>query len=327
MSSIFFLMSITTNVTIFQFLYVLMGLLSYLREPSTTILIAESVERSERRSVYARLGFIEGIGGVTGLAMCTLTVNLLGYKELLRLTCPLLLISFFLALLTIRDPALYIERFLDRYDRLIGNIETFSFHMTDRGTLAPTLEKGWHLGREPNMAFFGLGRTLFAFAASNAFTPLPIYLLAKAKFPTSTIFASFFIRSLFGAASFLVASRLVEMGGGRAVKLATGMRAVLINFLPMTILFPMPFSVMSVATLLSLIAFSWSLYSVGTDLTMVEYVSPGRLGFYDALSGIGGALGGFTAGLLPTLYGFETSFLISSGLFASALVFFTLGLG
>ena len=325
-SIVLLLMSVTTSVVLFQGLYVLMNLVDYIKGPSTRILIAESYESSGRGSVLAKQSFVEGIGEAMGLALCSFTINLFGYKAFLSLTGPLVLASFFLALFTIRDPPLYIERFLDRLDRQVVNIETFSFNLTERGTMSPGWRNGLSAGREPNMGLFGLGRAFFSFAASNAFTVLPVYLLVKAGFPNSIIFASFLIRSIFGAASFLFIGKVIGNEGNGVVKLATGARVLLVLVLPAAVLLPMPFSVVAVATLLSAIAFSWSLYSVGVEIVTLTYASPGSLGVYDALTGIGGAIGSFTGGLIPTLYGFDALYVVSSVLFASALLIFFIGL-
>lgn len=322
-SLVLFLMPLVSSVTIFQVSYVMMNLVAYLKGPSTGVLIAESFERSERSSVLARLGFVEGIGGAAGLAFCSLTVNYLGYKTLLKLTGPLVVASVLLCLSAMYDPPIYMERFLDRLDRLTGSIETFSYHLTDRGSLAPNWK--WR-GHEPNMAIFGLGTVFFAFAASNAFTSLPVYLLVRAKLPTSTIFTSFLVRSVFGATTFLVSSRWVGSEGSSIVKLGTLMRIILVILLPPTVMLPMPYTVVGITAILSAIAFSWSLYSVGVDTVTLTYASQGSLGVYDALTGIGGAAGAFTGGLIPTLFSFEVLFMVSSGLFAFALLLFILGL-
>lgn len=323
-SLVLFLMSVITNVTIFQLLYVLMNLVAYIKGPSTSVLIAESFERSRWSSVLAKHGFVEGIGGAAGLAFCSFTINQLGYGNLLKLTASLVLASVFLCLLAIHDVPIYVERFLDRLDRLTENIETFSYRLTDSGSLAPNSQ--WRFGREPNIALFGLGTAFFAFAASNAFTSLPVYLLVKAKLPISIIFTSFLIRSIFGAISFPVSSKWVSSEGGGIVKLATVIRIILITLFPVTVLLPTPYSAVAITAILSIIAFSWSLYSVGVDIVILRYASSGSLGVYDALTGIGGAVGGLTGGLVPTFFGFEVLFIISSGLFAFALVLFILGL-
>ena len=323
---ILFLMTMAASVILFQILFVLMELVGYLRGPSTSVMIAESFERGRRSSVIARQGFTEGIGAVIGLGICTIMVNSIGYRALLTIASPLVFASFVLAFLTFHDPPLYIERFLDRYDRLVGNIETFSLHLTSQGTLAPDLDGNVGLGREPNMKMFGLGRALFSFAASNAFTTLPIFLLSRANFPNSTIFTAFLIRSVFGATSYLIASRLVSAEGGRAVKLSTGFRIILVNLLPLVVLTQMPLSVFVAAAILSLIAFSWSVYAIGVEMVTVSNAAPGSLGLYDALTGVGGALGALMGGLIPTLFGFEILFVVSSGLFALALITFYMSL-
>lgn len=319
-----YFMSFVTSILLFQIFYIALELAGYLKGPSTSILIAESFERSRRGSIIANQSFVESIGAVLGLALCTVLVGVTGYQFLLTISSPLILSSFVIGLLTIRDSPLYIERNLDRFDRMVGNIEDLSYHLSGDGSLIPDLDGAWKFGRVANMRLFGIGRAIFAFAASNAFTTLSIFLLMKANFPSSLIFLVFLVRNVFGALSYLFVDRVFGGNGGVSVKLGTVMRVLLVLLLPVTLILPMPISAVFVAVILSLIAVSWSIYSVGYSLVTILYAQSGSLGLYDAFASLGGAIGNYTGGYIPTIYGFEALFIFSGILFAVALVIFYL---
>jgi predicted MFS family arabinose efflux permease len=323
-SIILYAMTRTTNILIFQILYIALEFASYIRGPSTSVLIAETFEKKQRGAVIAREGFVEGVGVVVGLALCTIFVSTIGYENLLFIACPLTLASFIIALITLRDSPLYIERNLDRFDGVVDRMEDFSIHLAGDGSIRPDMNGNWKFNRVANMKLFGLGRAVFSFAASNAFTTLSIFLLSRASFTSSTIFLIFLVRSVFGSVSYLFIDRIFGSNGGLSVKLGTIMRVVLVLVFPVTLLLPSPFSIILAAILLSLIAVSWSIYSVGFGLVTMLYAQPGSLGIYDALASVGGALGNYSGGLIPTIFGFETLFLFSGILFLVALILFYL---
>jgi predicted MFS family arabinose efflux permease len=319
---VLFLMSITRSVIGFQILYVLMNLANYLTGPSTSILIAESYERSSWGRTMAKRNFTDGLAQAIGLGICTITVGPLGYGKLLSITSYLVFASLLIALLVIRDPPIHIERFLGRIENPVEDLETLSFNVTSRGGISKSRHGSLRLGETPKMSLFGIGMTLFAFAASNAFTSFPIYLTSRAGFTSSMVFGIFFIRSLVGTFSYLAVSSLVTRGGGLAVKAATTARVVLILSLAVIPILPTPYSILLALVLLSSVSFSWSLYALGTEVVTVQYAGSGGLGVYDAMANLGSSAGGFLGCAMPAIIGFEPLFIASSLLFLSALISF-----
>jgi len=319
---VLFLMSTTRNVFAFQMLYVLMNLANSLRGPSISILIAESYERTVWGKTMARRNFMESLAQALGLGICTFTTGFLSYGTLLSMTPPLVFASLLIAFFAIRDPPIHIERFLARVENPVEDLETLSFHMTSRGGISKPRHGSLRWGEAPKMSLFGVGMTLFTLAASNAFTSLPIYMRNKANFSPSEVFGIFFIRSLVSTFSYLIVSSIVGKSGGGAVKTATTARAILVILFSVIPVIAKPFSILLALVLLSLIAFSWSLYSLGTDVVTVQYAASGRLGVYDAMASLGSSAGGFIGGAMPEIIGFGPLFVISSLLFLSALFSF-----
>lgn len=320
---ILFLMSTTRSIFMFQVLYVLMNLSNYISGPATSILIAESYERSSWGRMIGKQRFVEGFAQATGLGLCTFAANALGYGNLLGATPYLVFASFLVALLAIRDPSLYVERFLSRLEGPMEDVEALSFRFNSRGGISKSRFSSSHLGETPKMGVFGIGMILFAFAASIAFTSLPIFLTQKAGFSASLVFGVFFARSLAETFSYLINSRLVTRSGGMAVKGAATIRIIVVLSLSLIPVLAMPASVLLSLMILPMIAFSWSLYSLGTEVIMVQYAGSGGLGVYDAMASIGSSIGGFLGGALPFIVGFEPLFMISSLVFAVALIAFS----
>lgn len=241
---ILFVMSTTRSVFLFQVLYVLMNLTNYIAGPATSILIAESYERSSWGKAMGRQRFVEGFAQATGLGICTFTANTLGYGSLLSATPYLVFASFLVALVAVRDPPLYIERFLSRLEAPMEDVEALSFRVNSRGGISKSRFESSHLGETPKMGLFGIGMILFAFAASIAFTSLTIFLTQKAGFSASLVFGVFFARSLAETFSYLVNSRLVTRSGGIAVKGAAATRVILVLSLSLIPALAMPGSVL-----------------------------------------------------------------------------------
>ncbi len=320
--AILYLMSATRSILAFQVLYVLMNLTNYIAGPATSILIAESYERSHWGKAMGKHRFVEGLAQATGLGLCTFAADALGYNNLLSITPYLVFASFLVALFAIRDPSLYVERFLSHLETPTEDVEALSFRLNSRGGISKSRFSSSHLGEAPIMWFFGIGMILFAFAASNAFTTLPIFLTQKAGFSASIVFGVFFTKSLAETFSYLINSRIVTRSGGTAVRMAVTIRIILVLSLSLIPLLAMPSSALIALIILPMVAFSWSLYSLGTDVITVQYSGSGSLGRYDAMASVGSSIGGFLGGALPFIIGFEPLFIISSFVFAAALVAF-----
>ncbi|MCJ7634714.1 MFS transporter [Candidatus Bathyarchaeota archaeon] len=321
-SVILVMISRTRSVLGFQVLYVLMNLANYITGPATSVLIAESYERGAWGRTMARRNFIEGLAQAIGLGICTIAAEALGYETLLSATPYLVFLSLLITFFAVRDPPFHIERFLSRVESPVENLEALSFRVNSRGGVSKSRFGSLRLGEAPKMNLFGIGMILFAFAASNAFTFLPIYLTKQAKFSSSLVFGVFFVRSLAGTLGYLAISPLVARGAGLAVKAATIARVVLILLLSTIPVLAMPFSVILSLILLSAISLSWSLYSLGIEVITVQYSGVGGLGVYDALASLGSSAGGLVGGAVPAIIGFEPLFIISSVIFIMALASF-----
>lgn len=318
LSSVFlFALTQVTNVYLFQVLYILLGITNSIYTPSTRILIAETYQRADWSRMFAWHRLIIGFSNTIGLAICSLFVSSLEYRNLLFICAPLVLTAFFLAIVVVKDPPIYVERWLSRISRPIDDVESFSYWLGFKGNAR-------HFGLKPTikMSLFGVGTLIFTMATSSAKSSLPIFLSNVTLMEPSTIFAVFFGRSIIGSISYLIVGRLIGEGGEvNAIKFASIIRAVLYILLP-SIVFLHPLTLITAVILLSAITFSWSLYSVSSSTVIIDYTSEGSAGVYDALGSLGNVAGGLLSGLIPAMFSFKILFMATSALFLIASLIF-----
>ena len=312
-----FALTQATNVFLFQILYILLGITNSIYPPSTRLLIAETYHKADWSRMFAWHNLVVGFSNTLGLAICSLFVSSLGYGTLLFICAPLVFTSFLLALVVVKDPPIYMERWLSRVSRPIDDVESLSYWLGSKRSAGQ-----FSLKSTVNMGLFGLGTLIFAMASSAFGSSLPIYLSNVVFMAPSMIFAVFFGRSFIGSISYIVVSRFIgEEGGGNAVKMASITRAALVFILP-SIAFLPPLAPIVAVLLLSAVNFSWSLYSVGKSVMVVDFASEGSVGIYDALGSVGSVVGGLLSGLIPAMFSFNLLFIIASTLFLIAFLIF-----
>ena len=317
----------TKSVIVFQILYVLITVTDYLHPSSTNVLIAESYHRKSWGPAFAKYNFIAGVATAIGLTICSIYVTSIGYRTMLLISGPLVLISFFIAIFLVEEPPIFIERWISRFERPIDEVSSLAYQLDAQKYQSGESHRILKIGESPKMIHVGLGFMAFSFAGTYAFTSFPIYLSRNVLISPSTVFIIFLARSVVGTFSYLIAGKFISgQNSDSAIKVATGMRILLVLLLPTITFVPSSLSPFIAAVILSLFAFSWSLYSIGRSTVIMEYAKEGTLGTYEALDGIGSMAGGLLSGAIPAIYGFDTLFLTSSVFFASSLILFIRGL-
>ncbi|UCH02389.1 MAG: MFS transporter [Candidatus Bathyarchaeota archaeon] len=314
---ILFALSQVKEILLFQALYILLEISNSIYIPSTRILIAETYNRTDWSRMFARHNLIVGVSGTIGLALCSLLVSSIDYRTLLLACGPLVLTSFLVAFVVIKDPSMYIERWLSRVSRPIDDMETLSYWLGS---------KGFHLKPTVNMALFGAGTLIFAIATSSAFPSLPFFFNNVIFMSSSVIFAIFMFRSFIGAFSYVVVERwLSKWRDGNAIKIASFARAGLVLLIASLALIA-SFAPVVAIVVLSAVAFSWSLYSVDRSTIIMDHSPEGSIGVHGALRRIGIVFGNLLSGLIPTMFGFNLLFVLTSALFLISFFIFCKGI-
>ncbi|MCJ7506495.1 MFS transporter [Candidatus Bathyarchaeota archaeon] len=318
LSSVFlFGLSRTSNIYLFQILYILLGISNSIYGPSTLIFMAETYQKADWSRLLAWHSLLVGLSNTLGLAICSLFVSSLGYGMLLSICSPLVLASFLVGLIVINDPPIYVERWMSRVSRTVDDVASFSYWL---GSKRRPGEFG--LKSTINMGLFGLGTLAFIMATSSAFSSLPIFLSNTIFMTPSTIFAIYFVRSFIGSISYVVIGKLMgEKGMENAVKVASIARAVLV-LLFISVAFSPLLAPIITFLLLSTLEVSWSLYSIGSSTVIMDYATEGSTGYYDALSNLGNVVGALLSGAIPAIFSFNLLFILASALFLTGFFIF-----
>ena len=305
----------TTHIQVFQVLYIGIESVNVMLIPASRFLIAETNHSTEWGRVFAQHNLIAGLAGTVGLAVCSVLLITMGYGSLLALCVPLVGMSFILALLMIKEPPIYVERWLDRITRPIDEVNALSYQLKSTGGLHQFIQKS-----TVNMFGFEIGTLCFMIAGSSAFQGLPLYLGTVME--PSMIFLVLMIRSLCGTFSYIVAGKWSQTWRcGTALKAATFTRAMVVLLLPTAVVSPIISPVIS-TVLLSLIAFSWSFYAVDSNTVTLQYGTDGASGLHEAVHRIGRIIGGICSGVIPAFCGYHVLFMTSSLCFIVAFSLF-----
>lgn len=323
MGLLFFLIAEVRSVFLFEILYVLVAVADALHPASTSVLIAESYQKKSWGTAFSRYNFVVGVAQAIGLGACSIFIKDIGYTTLLLIGCPLTLGSFLIALIAVEEPPLYVERWLSRLEKPIDEVSSFSYQLGSRNYYPAGGPRSLHMGDGPQIFRLCLGFTMFSLAGTCAFTSLSIFLTRDVHLLASMVFTVLFFRSLAGTLSYIVIGRWIRgRSGEAAVSTASGLRVFLVLLLTAVPLFSAEMSPIIAAVILSAIAFSWSLFSVGRSTVIMECASEGSLGVYDALADFGGMVGGLLGGIIPAVYGFNILFLLASALFVLTFLLF-----
>ncbi|MFH0897494.1 MAG: MFS transporter [Candidatus Bathyarchaeota archaeon] len=316
-SVLIFALTRTSNIFLFQSLYILLGVSNSIYGPAIRIFIAETHQKADWIRAFAFYNLLVGLSNTLGLVICSLYVSELEYGKLLLICAPLVFVSFIVAFAVIKDPPIHVERLMNRFNGVIDDVESVSYRLGSKRSAS-----NFGLKSTVNMTLFGLGTSIFIMGTFSAFSSLPIYLSNTIFMAPSTIFTIYFCRSFIGSISYVVVGRLIgEEGGKNAVKVASIARATLV--LPFIgIAFSPLLSPIFTILLLSALEVSWSMYSIGSNTIIINYAAEGSIGYYDALNNVGNVVGTLMSGVIPAILGFNMLFTLASALFLIGFLIF-----
>ena len=313
---ILYVFTLTKNIALLTLLYVLLSIFHVAHEAPKNIIISETYEHEEWIQAFAFYeGFTE-IGWFIGLLLGFSTPIYNFDAKTMMLICSLLhLTAFISSMLFVDDPPILIERSLVKIEK------TVNFAYKGITILSKTLygiQTNRRIRRE-NVHGFCIGLTLFMLATSILFTPLPVFFSRNLSMSMNRVFMVFALNSLGGVTGYFtvwIASQwLIE-------KSKMGEIAVLRGVLTLSLILAVksPSNNIAIVTLiLILMGFMYAVFYVYTLSTSMELVSEGEAGLFNALVGVGNAIGSFigpyiaqTLGFMQVLLVVGLVFLISS---------------
>ena len=322
LTCLLYLFTLTDALPILVILYAVVAVFHTASEAPKNVLIAESYSRQDWEHGFASFEAFTELGTCTGLLL-GLALTVFGFDGtfLLLISAFLNLTALFLSFFFVEDPVLPFERGLVKIEKAIGTIQhgVYIASKALEGTFVK--EK---LAPE-SVSIFCLGLTLFSFATSVLFTPLPIFFSKTLQMPSNIVFGIFFLNS-FGA----FFGYTLSEGFNRKLENKTAtvsvavVRSILTVCLISIILTFSMFTLFLSVAVLALLGLTYAFFVISTISLSMELIPQGKAGTYNALVGLGTVLGCFIGPFVAQQYGFIALFLSSSLLFASNFVVFKL---
>jgi MFS family permease len=318
-STILFLFTFSTDIGLLIILYVVMAIFHVAHEPPKNVLIAELYSRDEWEKSFALYEGLTELGWLIGLIIGTF-VSSVGFdaKTTLFTCCGLNFLAFILSAFLIKDPALVFERGLVSIEK--------SVDLTYRGiTLASKILDGFHINgslKMENLYAFCSGLSLFSFATSTLFTPLPIFFSQNLHLPTNVVYFVFILNSSAGAAGYFLASGKLNQQEEKTRLQRTVLSRSLLVFLLALSTFISIHTTLFATLVLTLMGFAYALYHVCALSLSMELIPAGKAGLFDVLISLGSAGGAYLGPFIAQTYGFVYVFLLSGALFLLAYASF-----
>jgi len=314
----------TTVIAVLIFLNMLVGIFHVGHEPPKNVLIAEYYSRGEWEWGFTLYEALTELGWASGLLLGFILSNY-GYSSvsLLLFSSFLSLIASLTSVILVKNPVLSVERGLVSIERAVGLAYRGSFLLSKAET--GRLSKSELAG--DSLPIFSIGLALFSLAAGMFFTPLPVFLYKNLSITPTTVFAVFFFNSLANFVGYIYAGRRSERIGDRTIlKYASVIRAFLCASFSTIFFSPLAIAPAMSAVGLIFMGFAYGLFAISSMSLSMEIVPRGRAGLYNALIGLGGALGCLIGPLLASYLGFLHLFVSCGFLFFLSYVAFKLGL-
>jgi len=320
---ILYLLVFTSQIIILVIFYVIMaGIFDVAYEPPKNVLIAELYPHNEWKRAYALYESFANTGLLTGLAFGVFASSYgLSARSTLLLCSGLLLLAFLTSLLLVKDPILILERRNVVIEKAVDSI------CRGLSILSKTLDgvaTNERLKRE-RLGVLLCGLTIFSLSTSMLFTLMPIFInnMATATaLPPSSVYV-IYIMNACGIVSgcFLTVRRGGYGDEGVGIRRATLLRALL-AFLLIVAIQQSPYSIFSVAIILTLLGFAYAIYSINALSLSIGALPEGKAGLFNALERAGSAAGSLVSPIIAQTLGFTPIFLISSTLFLIAYIAF-----
>jgi MFS family permease len=323
MALFLYLFSLTTNIILLVTIYAATAIFHVAHEAPKNILISEYYARPEWEGSFATYEALTELSGLIGLLLGFI-LSSVGFNnvQLILLTSLLNLAAFVTAFLTVNDPLFVFERQLVAVER--------AFNFAQRGVLLASkaidgLEVKEKL-RNESASIFCVGLLVFSLATSMMFTPLPVFFSQPPlNIHQTLVFGIFVFNSLGTFFGYTLVRRRAENLNGKSVvqraNLARGaLTLVLISAVTWVSVLTLTLSVLALVAMGVVYAF----FLISTISLSMELIPQGKAGLFNALIGLGGAVGCLSGSYMAKSFGFPILFGAASiGFFISFIAFKT----
>jgi len=317
-----YLFSLTSIIMVLIALYTAIAVFHVAHEAPKNVLISENYSRVEWERSFASYEALTEFGWISGLLL-GLLLSTYGFSSAsLILFCSLLnLIAFVASLFLVRDPLFVFERRLVAIERAVDFAHR-GFSFVSKVLDGMRIKENF---RNENVSIFCAGLLLFSLATSMLFTPLPVFFSMGLGVSQSLVFGIFMFNRFGAFLGYVLAGRRAQQLNGRnIVKRANLVRGALSLLLISTVVWFSVFTLSLAVIALMVMGVAYGFFLISTLSLSMELIPEGKAGAFNALIGLGGALGCFLGTYMAENYGFLTLFLVTSmGFFLSYIAFKT----
>lgn len=319
-----FLFAFTSIITALIAIYIAIAIFHAAHEAPKNVLISEYYSRPEWERSFASYEALTELGWLSGLLL-GFVLSGYGFNSayLIILCSSLNLIAFIASALLVKDPPFVFERRLVAIERVVDFAHR-GFSLASKalnGIPIPMEEKL----RNESVSIFCAGLLMFSLATSMLFTPLPVFFSKGLGLPQSLVFGVFVFNALGGLLGYVLAGRGALQWSGRTVLMRANLvRGVLSLLLVSAMVWVSVFTLALAVVSLMVMGIAYGLFLISTLSLSMELIPEGKAGLFNALIGLGGALGCFLGTYIAQSFGFQTLFIVASAsFFLSYLAFKT----
>ncbi|MBX5327587.1 MAG: MFS transporter [Candidatus Bathyarchaeia archaeon] len=313
LSVLLFLFSSTRVVSTLVGLYVAVAVFHVAHEAPKNVLISEYYSRPEWERSFASYEALTEVGWLSGLLLGFVFSGFGFSGASLILLCSLLnAIAFFASLFLVKDPLLVFERRLVAIERVVDFAHrgfSVAFKAIDGKRVREKL-------KNESALLFCTGLLLFSLSTSMLFTPLPVFFSKNLGVSSNIVFGVFMFNTFGGVLGYVASRKKAQQFNVRTVvKRANLVRAVLPLLLVAAEVWFSVFTLALATVVLMIMGIAYGFFLISTLSLSMELIPEGKTGVFNALVGLGGALGCFLGTYVAENYGFQTLFMATSAVF------------
>jgi MFS family permease len=320
MAALLFVFSLTKDILLLIIIYSTVAIFHVAHEAPKNVLISESYSRSDWEHSFATYEALTEIGWLAGLL---LGFGLSGYglagTYIILVSSILSLAAFALALVLVEDPVLVFERQLVALERVVG--------FAQRGlSIASKALDGEHVKerlKNESASIFCVGLLAFSLATSMLFTPLPVFFSGTLGLSQSVVFIVFIFSGLGGLGGYVWSGRVGQRLNNKRVLRGANLVRGALSLLLVTAAVYVSNLTLSVAVIaLTIMGAAYGFFLISVLSLSMELIPEGKAGIFNALIGLGGAVGCYLGTYIAESYNFQTLFIISGiGFFLGYIAF------
>jgi MFS family permease len=320
MTALLFVFSLTTNILLLIVIYSAVAIFHVAHEAPKNVLISESYSRPDWERSFGTYEALTETGWLVGLFLgFVLSGYGLAGASIILVSSVLSLAAFVLALVLVEDPVLVFERQLVALERVVG----FAQRGLSIASKALDGEQVKERLQNESASIFCIGLLAFSLATSMLFTPLPVFFSNTLGLPQSVVFIVFIFSGLGSLGGYVWSGRMGQRLNNKRVLRGTNLVRGTLSLLLITAAVWTSGLTLAVAVIaLTIMGAAYGFFLISVLSLSMELIPEGKAGMFNAIIGLGGAVGCYLGTYIAESYNFQTLFIISGiGFFLGFVAF------